>query len=68
MSQETRQKAMVVAQVSLAEVDGGREVADLRYDLEGNHDKVWMRGHREREKPKLLPRFLTGATVSMVTP
>lgn len=68
MSQEARQKAMVVAQVSLTEVDGGREVADLGYDLEGNRGEVWMRGHREREKPKPLPRFLTGATVSIVTP
>ena len=57
MSQQARPKAVVVAQVSCIEVGGGREMADLRKDLDGNHDKVWMWGHREREKPRLFPRF-----------
>ena len=42
MSQQARLKAMVVAQMSCIEVGGCREMADLRKDLDGNHDEVWM--------------------------
>ena len=42
MSQQARPKGMVVAQVSCIEVGGCREMADLRKDLDGDHDKVWM--------------------------